>query len=256
MEAAFEILQSDGSTRSTLSLRHSDAGSGPPTAPKDSDLLHKLAHPILCSAWRGLYFFISLLYNRWVEALCWILSHFFMVASCLICAQYATVVLPTHTTAALTSSGSRKDGLQQQPENQEEPERKTKRKRGNQSKVVNPSCLIKPVTIRQWLQLPLVRFIPQRDGIMERGGNRWTGGGIVRVEPRDLNECSICCVRQGDESLEGWMNEWLDEWMKIEREIKVGIFKSRITFPLDDPILHLRLFQYFFRKHSSPSFKK
>lgn len=49
MEAAFEILQSDGSTRSTLSLRLSDAGSGPPTAPKDSDLLHKLAHPILYS---------------------------------------------------------------------------------------------------------------------------------------------------------------------------------------------------------------
>lgn len=47
--AAFEILQSDGSTRSTLSLRLSDAGSGPPTAPKDSDLLHKLAHPILYS---------------------------------------------------------------------------------------------------------------------------------------------------------------------------------------------------------------
>lgn len=49
MEAAFEILQSDGSTRSTLSLLLSDAGSSPPTAPKDRDLLHKLAHPILYS---------------------------------------------------------------------------------------------------------------------------------------------------------------------------------------------------------------
>lgn len=148
MEAAFEILQSDGSTRSTLSLLLSDAGSGPRQLQRTATFfinLHiqysTLSSHSLRSAWRGLYFLVSLLYNRWVEVLCWILAHFFLVASCLICAQYATVVLPTHATAALTSSGSRIDGLQQQPENQEEPERKTKRKRGNQRKRGEPIML-------------------------------------------------------------------------------------------------------------------
>lgn len=67
MEAAFEILQSDGSTRSTLSLPLSHAGNGPPAAPKDNDLPHKHAQAIfysILSLWRGLHFLVPLLYNR------------------------------------------------------------------------------------------------------------------------------------------------------------------------------------------------
>lgn len=104
MEAAFEILQSDGSTRSTLSLPLSHAGNGPPAAPKDNDLPHKHAQAIfysILSLWRGLHFLVPLL-----DALCGILSHSFTVASRPICAQHAAAALPTHATAALASSGS------------------------------------------------------------------------------------------------------------------------------------------------------
>lgn len=83
MEAAFEILQSDGSTRSTLSLPLSHAGNGPPAAPKDNDLPHKHAQAIfysILSLWRGLHFLVPLLYNRWVDALCGILCHSFTAA--------------------------------------------------------------------------------------------------------------------------------------------------------------------------------
>ncbi len=76
-------------------------------------------------------------------------------------------------------------------------ERERQKGRGRtKAKEVNPSCLIKPVTIRQRLQLALARFIPPRDAVMERGGKRQTGGGTRRLEPQDLSECGICCVWQ------------------------------------------------------------
>ncbi len=202
IEAAFEILQSDGSTRFTLSLPLSDAGNGPPAAPKDNDLLHKHAQPIfysILSLWRGLYVLIPLLYNWWVDALCRILSHSFTVWHL---AQFALNMQlrccphmrPQHS-LNLAADNSACDNSQRTTRSRRERERQRGRG-GTKAKEVNPPCLIKPVTIRQRLQLALARFIPPRDAVMERGGKRQTGGGIGRLEPQDLSECGICCVWQ------------------------------------------------------------
>ncbi len=219
MGAAFEILQSDGST---LSLPLSDAGNGPPAALKGNVLLHKHAQPIfysILSLWRGLYVLVPLLYNRWVDALCRILSHSFTVASRPICAQYAahTCVRSTRFIWQLT------------PRPAMERERQ-RRRGGTKAKEVDQSCLIKPVTIRQRLQLVLARFIPPRDAVMERGGKRQTGGGIGRLEPRDLSECCICCVWQrrkagGEDGEIGIIRNFTN-------------FNVLIPFPLNDLIIH------------------
>lgn len=101
------------------------AGSGPPTAPGDDDLPHKHAHPISCSILSALYLnpesvrfsLFPLLYNRWVEALCWIPSHSFIVASRPICAQYAGRGAAHTRDCSAHFTGSWQDSLQQQLEN-------------------------------------------------------------------------------------------------------------------------------------------